>query len=122
MDQLASATAGRPADEILLHRWRKVQRKGSLDWHRGTRGPWQSSSEIDRAWDLIVKRVGLPEAVPCCFRHSSIVRMLRQNVNIRLVAALHDTSVAMIEKHYAAYIVDALEDIVRAADAGAGNS
>lgn len=115
MDQLASATAGKPADEILLHRWRKVQRKGSLDWHRGTRGPWQSSSEIDRAWDLIVKRVGLPEAVPYCFRHSSIVRMLRQNVNVRLVAALHDTSVAMIEKHYAAYIVDALEDIVRAA-------
>lgn len=62
-----------------------------------------------------MKRVGLPEAVPYCFRHSSIVRMLRQNVNVRLVAALHDTSVAMIEKHYAAYIVDALEDIVRAA-------
>lgn len=60
-------------------------------------------------------RAGLQDAVPYCFRHSSIVRMLRQNVNVRLVAALHDTSVAMIEKHYAAYIVDALEDIVRAA-------
>lgn len=52
----------------------------------------------------------LPEAVPYCFRHSSIVRMLRQNVNVRLVAALDDMSVAMIEKHSAAYIVDALED------------
>ena len=64
MDQLASATVGRPADEILLHRWRKVQRKGSLDWHRGTRGLWQSSFEVDRAWDLIVARAGLQDAVP----------------------------------------------------------
>lgn len=62
-----------------------------------------------------MERAGLPEAVPYCFRHSSIVRMLRQNVNVRLVVALHDTSVAMIEKHYAAYIVDALEDIARSA-------
>ena len=34
---------------------------------------------------------------------------------VRLVAAVHDTSVAMIEKHYGAFIVDAAEDLLRAA-------
>jgi len=33
-------------------------------------------------------------------RHSSIVRMLLQNIPIRFVASLHNTSVAMIEKTY----------------------
>jgi hypothetical protein len=44
--------------------------------------------------------------VPYSFRHSSIVRMLRGNVPIRTTASLHDTSVAIIEKHYSAYITD----------------
>ena len=39
-------------------------------------------------------------------RHSSIVRMLLRNVPIRLVASLHNTSVAMIEKHYSKYITE----------------
>ena len=33
-------------------------------------------------------------------RHSSIVRQLLLNVPIRVIATTHDTSVAMIEKHY----------------------
>ena len=41
-----------------------------------------------------------------CLRHSSIVRMLLRNVPIRLVASLHNTSVAMIEKHYSRYITE----------------
>jgi integrase len=44
--------------------------------------------------------------VPYSFRHSSIVRMLRGNVPIRIVAANHDTSVVTIEKHYSAFITD----------------
>jgi hypothetical protein len=31
---------------------------------------------------------------------------------IRLVAALHDTSVVMIERHYSRWIVDGLDDLV----------
>lgn len=31
----------------------------------------------------------------------------------RLVAAVHDTSTAMIEKHYGAFIVDAAEELLR---------
>ena len=45
-----------------------------------------------------------------CLRHSSIVRMLLRNVPIRLVASLHNTSVAMIEKHYSKYITEHSSD------------
>jgi hypothetical protein len=34
---------------------------------------------------------------------------------VRLVAALHDTSVQMIEQHYSAFIVDLTEDLARRA-------
>ncbi len=56
----------------------------------------------------------LAEVIPYALRHRSIVRSLRANLPIRLVAALHDTSVAMIERHYARYIVDGLEELLPA--------
>jgi hypothetical protein len=34
---------------------------------------------------------------------------------VTLVSALHDTSPAMIQKHYAAFIVDASDDLIAAA-------
>ena len=43
------------------------------------------------------------------------VRGLRAGLPVRLVASAHDTSVAMIEKHYGAFIVDATEDLLRRA-------
>jgi hypothetical protein len=49
--------------------------------------------------------------IPYALRHSSIVRGIRQGLPIRLVAALHDTSIQMIEKHYARWIVDGLEEL-----------
>jgi hypothetical protein len=49
--------------------------------------------------------------VPYAFRHSSIVRGLRAGLPVRLVAVLHDTSSAMIEKHYSAYIIDAMDEL-----------
>jgi hypothetical protein len=52
------------------------------------------------------------DTVPYALRHSSIVRGLGGGLPVRLVAALHDTSSAMIERHYAAYIVDAMDDLV----------
>ena len=54
----------------------------------------------------------MPEVIPYALRHSSIVRCIRQGLPIRLVAALHDTSVQMIEKHYARWITDGLEELV----------
>ncbi|MCP3464481.1 hypothetical protein [Bradyrhizobium sp. CCGUVB23] len=48
-------------------------------------------------------------------RHSSIVRALKRNVPVRIVAATHDTSVAMIERTYSKHITDHTDDISRAA-------
>jgi integrase len=56
-----------------------------------------------------------PDATMYALRHSSIARMLLRNVPIRLVASLHNTSVAMIEKHYSKYITEhSIDDITRA--------
>jgi integrase len=67
--------------------------------------------------DKIVTELGLDPAVVTiyAFRHSSIVRMLLQNVPIRLVASLHNTSVAMIEKNYSKYITEHSDEISRKA-------
>jgi hypothetical protein len=56
--------------------------------------------------DKVVAAIGLDPGVVTMYalRHSSIVRMLLQNVPIRLVASLHNTSVAMIEKTYSRFI------------------
>jgi integrase len=47
-------------------------------------------------------------------RHTSIVRMLLGNVPIRIVAALHDTSVMMIERNYSKHIADHADELARA--------
>ncbi len=111
IDALRPAIAGRKGPAPLLERWRYVQVKGAT-WKRDRRGPWATASEITRLWAEIVKTAQLPiNTVPYSLRHSSIVRGLRAGLPVRLVAALHDTSSAMIEAHYAAYIVDALDEL-----------
>jgi integrase len=67
--------------------------------------------------DKIVVEIRLDPAVVTIYalRHSSIVRMLLQNVPIRLVASLHNTSVAMIEKNYSKYITEHSDEISRKA-------
>ncbi len=111
LDTLLPATAGRDADEPLLERWRHEQTAGGIRWERVNRGPWKSSSELGRSWENIRTRANLPDVIPYALRHSSIVRGIRANLPIRLVAALHDTSVAMIERHYGRWIADGLEEL-----------
>lgn len=108
--ELQPATTGRASNEWLLERWRHQQVSGGK-WERSERGPWQSASEFGRAWESIRDRAKMPEVIPYALRHSSIVRGIRANLPIRLVAAMHDTSVQMIERHYAKYIVDGLEEL-----------
>jgi integrase len=55
-----------------------------------------------------------PEATPYSFRHTSIVRMILKNQPIRVVASLHGTSVAAIERHYSAHITSITDDMTRA--------
>ncbi|MDI1296218.1 MAG: tyrosine-type recombinase/integrase [bacterium] len=109
---LRQATDGRPADAPLFERW-FVRQVNVVTWERYARGPWSIPTEMTRNWKKAIAAAGLgPTTIPYALRHSSIVRGLRQNLPIRLVAALHDTSVAMIERHYARWITDGLDDMV----------
>jgi len=111
LDALMSVVDGRPGVTALLERWRRTQ-IGPTQWVKNRRGPWRAASEIDAPWRAIIAKAGLSDdIVPYALRHTSIVRGLRAGLPTRLVAALHDTSVAMIEKHYAAYVVDAMNDL-----------
>jgi integrase len=77
---------------------------------------------FDKMWNLatlfrpVVECLGLgPETTPYALRHSSIVRQLLKGVPTRVVAAHHDTSVAMIEKNYSRYILgDPTDALTRA--------
>jgi hypothetical protein len=48
-------------------------------------------------------------------RHTSIVRQLLANVPVRVVAAMHDTSIVMIERNYSKFIADHADELARAA-------
>ncbi|WP_235884423.1 hypothetical protein [Bradyrhizobium frederickii] len=66
-------------------------------------------------WKTIRERAGMLDVIPYALRHLSIARGLRKGLPIQQVAKLHNTSVKMIERHYAKYIATALEDLARAA-------
>lgn len=55
-------------------------------------------------------------------RHSSIVRQILHGVPVRVVAVMHDTSVAMIEKNYSKFLADHSDAIARAAMFDIGES
>ncbi|WP_342110519.1 tyrosine-type recombinase/integrase [Methylobacterium sp. SI9] len=115
LERLQIALAGRRGHEPLLMHWRHRQ-VGPVTWERVDRGPWATASAALRLWDKARTRAEAPPGtVMLCLRHSSIVRALSAGVPVRLVAALHDTSVQMIEDHYSAYIVEATEEIARRA-------
>ena len=107
---LARATEGRGGSDVLLERWRYRQVKPT-EWERVDRRGWASASEMRRWWARVVDAAGCPGVIPYALRHSSIVRAIRAGLPIRLVAALHDTSVAMIEKHYSRWITESLDEL-----------
>ncbi|WP_348640415.1 integrase [Mesorhizobium sp. M2E.F.Ca.ET.166.01.1.1] len=115
VDLLRPVVTGRSSDASLLERWNHRRISGAIRWERTTRGPWQTASDLARPWKAIRARAEMPGVIAYALRHSSIVRGIRQNLPIRLVAAAHDTSVAMIEKHYAKWITSGLEEMARAA-------
>jgi integrase len=107
---LRRAIVGRQKDEPLLQRWRYRQ-VSAASWERVGRAPWKTASEMTRAWNRVVDSIGLEGTIPYALRHTSIVRGIRANLPIRLVAALHDTSVVMIERHYSRWITEGLEEL-----------
>ena len=61
-------------------------------------------------------RLGLDLALtPYCLRHSSVIRQIRSNVPLRVVAFSHDTSAAEIERTYGRYLGNASDDLTRKA-------
>jgi integrase len=81
-------------------------------WSKESSGRWQLASVFSKPWAKVRAQAGLDKnIVPYALRHSSIVRGLRAGLPVRLVAALHDTSTPMIEKHYSAFIVDAMDEL-----------
>lgn len=114
IDRLAPVLKDRAMDDPLLMRWGYRQSAGPLRWKKDKRLPWAHPFEVRKWWAETVRRAELPsDTVMYALRHSSIVRSLLANVPVRLVAALHDTSVVMIERHYAAYITDMSDEIAR---------
>jgi len=77
--------------------------------------PWQKNNHR-HPFAAIVERLGLSaEVTAYALRHTSITRALLAGIPIRIVAANHDTSVAMIEKTYARFISDHSEALTRGA-------
>jgi integrase len=94
--RLKEAARGRASDAPLL-----LQSDGS---------PWGNNpgQNYHRQVDKIVTAIGLDsgEVTAYSLRHSSVVRALLAHVPVRLVAAMHNTSVAMIERTYSKYITE----------------
>ncbi|MBR0694283.1 site-specific integrase [Bradyrhizobium lablabi] len=86
---------------------------------QGDGRPWDRNpgQNYHRQVDKVVTTIGLDPADVTMYalRHSSIVRMLLANIPVRLVASLHNTSVAMIEKHYSKHITEHGDEHARVA-------
>lgn len=101
-----------PITEALARRL--AGRRGTL-LVQSDGSPWGGNSH-SVGYAKIVKAAGLDPSVVTIYalRHTSIVRQLLANVPVRVVAALHDTSVAMIELTYSKHIADHADDLARA--------
>jgi integrase len=97
---LRAAAAGRPDDAPLL-----LRGDGSI---------WPPTR--DDVFPQVIAAAGLDAALsPYSLRHSSICRALLAGVPLQLVASSHDTSAAIIAKHYARYITDNSDTVLRRA-------
>jgi integrase len=78
--------------------------------------PWKRSNQA-YPFRRVARACGQDpaEVTMYALRHSSIVRQLLAGVPVRIVAAGHDTSVAMIERNYSRYITDHADALVRGA-------
>ena len=100
--RLRQFAAGRPASTLLFP-------------HSDGKG-WRGTRHY-RPFRRTVERAGLDPNIVTIYalRHSSITRSLLASVPIRIVAAAHDTSVAMIERTYSKSIADHADTVTRAA-------
>jgi integrase len=98
--RLKAAGKGRAAHEPLL------TRSDGEVWGR---------ADHDRPFRRAVINAGLdPDQISIyALRHSSIVRMIKAGVPIRIIGSVHDTSVGQIESNYSKHIASVSDDLVR---------
>jgi integrase len=108
--RLKVQAAGRDPHEPLLKMPRPDSNRWISEWNAGG-GRWGRSSHARRfAAAVAACAIKLPVNTSLyALRHTSIVRLLEQNVSTKVVGAWHDTSAAMIEKHYSVHISDHTE-------------
>jgi integrase len=84
---------------------------------RGDGRAWQSSNAGDHEvlYRAAAERAGVAGTTIYALRHSSIVRALLAGVPMRVTAAMHDTSTAMIERTYSAFITEFSDKLTRPA-------
>jgi integrase len=76
--------------------------------------PWGRSADIARPFALAARAAGQDSSITMyCLRHTNIVRLIKANVPIRIIAAVHDTSVRMIERNYSEKIAHSSDDMIR---------
>jgi integrase len=100
-----------PIPEYLANRL--IGRTGTL-LLRPDGEPW-TKTNLPRHFEGVMKgaRFSQPKVTIYALRHTSIVRQLLAGVPIRIVAALHDTSVKMIEQNYSEHIADHADELAR---------
>lgn len=114
LERLTPLLAGRHSQDTLLMRWVMKRTGGAERWMKDKRRPWGAAYDVKYLWEKTVAAAGAPDdTIMYALRHSSIVRGLIAGLPVRVVAALHDTSIRMIEDHYSAYILDMTEDLAR---------
>jgi integrase len=75
--------------------------------------PWRPSvGDHSRLFTEAAQRVGI-ECTIYALRHSSVVRSLLAGTPARVVAAMHDTSIPMLERTYSAFISDHSDEHAR---------
>jgi integrase len=77
---------------------------------------WQSTyaGDHEQLYEAAAKRAGVGGSI-YALRHSSVIRALIANVPVRIVAAVHDTSVTVLERTYSAFIADFSDALTRPA-------
>jgi integrase len=114
VERLRPLIEGRAGHEPLLMHWVRKQ-VSPMAWACVARAAWDTASHMQRGWRKALRIAGLTHVEAYSLRHSSIVRMLREGLPVRVVAGLHDTSTVMIERHYSAYILDMADELARRA-------
>jgi hypothetical protein len=79
--------------------------------------PWQPRiADHRRPFERAAKAAGLPAGTTLyALRHTSIARALLRGTPIKIVADWHDTSTAIIERHYGRFIKHHYDELVRGA-------